>query len=91
MECQGLMFHSFLYVKIVNYAEFLPYGVACYKKDCKIKKHNYVKMIEIKDSVAKIYRKPALYFIIVSFFLYSIHFLYTIEEIKKQDFQKKEI
>ena len=42
-------------------------------------------MIEIKDSVAKIYRKPALYFIIVSFFLY------TIEEIKKQDFQKKEI
>ena len=40
-------------------------------------------MIEIKDSVAKIYRKPALYFIIVSFFLYSIHFLYTIEEIKK--------
>ena len=43
MECQGLMFHSFLYVKIINYAEFLPYGVACYKKDCKIKKHNYVK------------------------------------------------
>ena len=40
-------------------------------------------MIEIKDSVTKIYRKPALYFIIVSFFLYSIHFLYTIEEIKK--------
>ena len=43
MECQGLMFHSFLYVKIVNYAEFLPV------------------------------------------------FLDTIEEIKKQDFQKKEI
>ena len=43
MECQGLMFHSFLYVKIINYAEFLPYGVACYKKDCKKKKHNYVK------------------------------------------------
>lgn len=62
MECQGLMFHSFLYVKIINYAEFLPYGVACYKKDCKIKKHNYVKMIEIKDSVTKIYRKPALLF-----------------------------
>ena len=48
-------------------------------------------MIEIKDSVTKIYRKPALYFIIVSFFFYSIHFLYTIEELKKQDFQKKEI
>ena len=53
MECQGLMFHSFLYVKIINYAEFLPYGVACYKKDCKIKKHNYVKMIEIKDKCYK--------------------------------------
>ena len=85
------MFHSFLYVKIINYAEFLPYGVACYKKDCKIKKHNYVKNDRNKGQCYKNIWKPALYFIIVSFFLYSIHFLYTIEEIKKQDFQKKEI
>ena len=53
MECQGLMFHSFLYVKIINYAEFLPYGVACYKKDCKIKKHNYVKNDRNKGQCCK--------------------------------------
>ena len=68
MECQGLMFHSFLYVilyvKIINYAEFLPVFL---DENLKIR------------------------YIIVSFLLYSIHFLYTIEEIKKQDFQKKEI
>ena len=42
-DVRDRVFHSFLYVKIVSYAEFLPYGVACYKKDCKIEKHNYVK------------------------------------------------
>ena len=65
------MFHSFLYVKIVNYAEFLPYGVACYKKDCKIKKHNYVKNDRNKgQDYIKYIGKPALYFVIMRFFLY---------------------
>ena len=46
-------------------------------------------MIEIKDRVTKIYSKPVLYFIIVRKFLYSIHFLYTIEEIKNKIFKKE--
>ena len=46
-------------------------------------------MIEIKDSVTKIYRKPALYFIIVSFFLVFNPFLYIIEEIKNKIFKRR--
>lgn len=49
----GIDVPFFLYVKIINYAEFLPYGVACYKKDCKIKKHNYVKNDRNKGQCCK--------------------------------------
>ena len=46
-------------------------------------------MIEIKDSVAKIYRKPALYFIIVSFFLlFNPFFIYNRRN-KKTRFSKE--